>query len=107
MGEGLSKRLTMTSRRQTPDHDLTFRRRIRYHNVTRALAFPAGERVATTVLPTTVTGSLCILPAGFESDTLLRTENDLIREMMSELGFKRSGKRINDALGKAIKDARR
>ncbi len=42
-----------------------------------------------------------------ESDTLLRTDDDLIREMMSELGFKRSGKRINSALRKAIKDARR
>ena len=42
-----------------------------------------------------------------ESDTLLRTDEDLIREMMSELGFKRSGKRIDNALRKAIKDARR
>ena len=41
-----------------------------------------------------------------ESDTLLRTDDDLIREMMIELGFRRSGKRINDALKKAIKDAR-
>ena len=42
-----------------------------------------------------------------KSDTLLRTDDALIREMMSELGFKRSGKRINCALGKALKDARR
>ena len=42
-----------------------------------------------------------------ESDTLLRTDDDLIREMMSELGFKRSGKRITDALSTAIRDARR
>ena len=42
-----------------------------------------------------------------ESDTLLRTDDDLIREMMDELGFKRSGKRITDALRMVIKDARR
>ena len=42
-----------------------------------------------------------------ESDTLLRTEDDLLREMMEELGFRRSGKRINDALRMAIKNARR
>ena len=42
-----------------------------------------------------------------ESDTLLRTDDDLIREMMKELGFRRSGKRINVALSKAIRDARR
>ena len=41
-----------------------------------------------------------------ESDTLLRTDDDLIREMMQELGFKRSGKRITDALRRAIEDAR-
>ena len=42
-----------------------------------------------------------------ESDTLLRTDDDLVREMMQELGFKRSGKRITDALRMAIPDARR
>ena len=41
------------------------------------------------------------------SDTLLRTDEDLMGEMMSELGFKRSGKRIKDALRMAIKHARR
>ena len=41
-----------------------------------------------------------------ESDTLLRTDDALIREMMNELGFKRSGKRITDALTTAIRDAR-
>ena len=41
-----------------------------------------------------------------ESDTLLRTEDDLLREMMEELGFKRSGKRITTALTKAIQRAR-
>ena len=42
-----------------------------------------------------------------ESDTLLRTDDDLFREMMHELGFKRSGTRIADALRTAIRDARR
>ena len=42
-----------------------------------------------------------------ESDTLLRTDEDLIREMMSELGFGRSGKRIVGALTMAIQYARR
>ena len=42
-----------------------------------------------------------------ESDTLLRTEDDLLREMMDQLGFKRSGKRITEALRQAIKEARR
>ena len=42
-----------------------------------------------------------------KSDTLLRTDDALIREMMSELGFKRSGSRINCALSKALRDARR
>ena len=38
------------------------------------------------------------------SDTLLRTEDELIREIMEELGFKRSGNRIRAALLKAIRD---
>ena len=42
-----------------------------------------------------------------ESDTLLRTEDELIQEMMKELGFKRSGARIREALIRAIRDARR
>lgn len=40
------------------------------------------------------------------SDTLLRTDDDLMREMMEELGFKRSGKLIESALRAAIRDAR-
>lgn len=39
------------------------------------------------------------------SDTLLRDEEALIREMMKELGFKRSGKLIENALRAAIRDA--
>ena len=42
-----------------------------------------------------------------ESDTLLRTVDDLVQEMMRELGFKRSGKRIREALNLAIKSSRR
>ncbi len=38
------------------------------------------------------------------SDTLLRTDDDLIREMMEEIGFTRSGNRIRAALSRAIKD---
>ncbi len=41
-----------------------------------------------------------------ESDTLLRTEDDLLREMMDELGFRRSGKRITEALQQAIRRTR-
>ncbi len=50
---------------------------------------------------------LVSLARWIESDTLLRTDDDLIREMMSELGFKRPGKRITDVLRMVIKDARR
>ncbi len=52
-------------------------------------------------------GQLVQLVRWIESDTLLRTEDDLLREMMEELGFKRSGKRITDALTQAIEMARR
>ena len=41
-----------------------------------------------------------------ESDTLLRTNEDLIREVMGELGFQRTGKRIRAAIGQAIENAR-
>ena len=50
---------------------------------------------------------LMALVRWIESDTLLRTDDDLIKEMMNELGFKRSGKRIVDALKTAIKHVRR
>ena len=42
-----------------------------------------------------------------ESDTLLRTEDDLLAEAMSLLGFRRRGRNIVDALSAAIVDARR
>ena len=41
-----------------------------------------------------------------ESDGLLRTDEDLMAEMQRELGFKRRGKRIEDALARAIRRAR-
>ncbi len=42
-----------------------------------------------------------------ESDTLLRTDEDVMREMINELGFRRSGSRIRAAIDSAIRDARR
>ncbi len=51
-------------------------------------------------------GQLVSLARWIESDTLLRTDEDLMREMMRELGFKRSGSRITQALTAAIRDAR-
>lgn len=41
-----------------------------------------------------------------ESDSLLRTEEDLLREMMDELGFRRRGSRITGALRSAIQESR-
>ena len=51
-------------------------------------------------------GQLAQVARWIESDTLLRTEDDLLREMMEELGFKRSGKRITEALQRAIRTTR-
>ena len=42
-----------------------------------------------------------------ESDTLLRTEDQMVEEMMDELGFRRRGSRIAAALTRAIQDARK
>ena len=42
-----------------------------------------------------------------ESDTLLRTDDDIMREMISELGFGRTGSRIRQAIESAIRSARR
>jgi hypothetical protein len=42
-----------------------------------------------------------------ESDTLLRTQEQLLVEAISLLGFKRRGAKIVDALEWAISDARR
>ena len=46
---------------------------------------------------------LVALARWIKSDTLLRTDDDLMREMMDELGFKRSGTRIRSALARAIR----
>ena len=50
---------------------------------------------------------LVALARWIESDTLLRTESDLIAELMDELGFRRGGKRIIAALEAAVRTARR
>ncbi len=42
-----------------------------------------------------------------ESDGLLRTDEQLMAEMLREMGFRRRGKRIEDALARAIRWARR
>lgn len=49
---------------------------------------------------------LVALARWIESDTLLRTESDMIAAMMDELGFRRGGKRIVAALEIAIREAR-
>lgn len=41
-----------------------------------------------------------------ESDGRLRTEEEAIRQVMTELGFRRLGKRVDAALRKAVRDAR-
>jgi hypothetical protein len=50
--------------------------------------------------------SLVALACWIESDTLLRTEDDLLDEMMDELGYRRRGARIVDALTQAIRTSR-
>ena len=42
-----------------------------------------------------------------ESDTLLRTDEDVMQEMIKELGFRRSGSRIRASIDSAIRAARR
>jgi very-short-patch-repair endonuclease len=42
-----------------------------------------------------------------ESDTLLRTENELLAEFMNEFGFRRRGSRIVEAFNSALQQARR
>jgi very-short-patch-repair endonuclease len=41
-----------------------------------------------------------------ESDTLLRTEEEILREVMRELGFRKRGSRIAAAVSAALRDAR-
>ena len=50
---------------------------------------------------------LVALARWLNSDTLLRTDDDLLREMRRELGFSRGGSRINAAILEAIAVARR
>lgn len=50
---------------------------------------------------------LVTLARWVQSDTLLRTEDELRREMMDELGFKQMGSRIRRALTHAIQQSRR
>lgn len=52
-------------------------------------------------------GELVALIRWIESDTLLRTEDELLSEAVSLLGFRRHGKNIVDALEAAIAEARR
>jgi hypothetical protein len=49
---------------------------------------------------------LCAIVAWVQSDTLLRTEDQLLTETMRELGFQKRGKRIAEALVSAIKAQR-
>lgn len=49
---------------------------------------------------------LCAIIAWVQSDTLLRTEDQLLTETMRELGFQKRGKRIAEALMSAIKAQR-
>ena len=41
-----------------------------------------------------------------ESDTLLRTEDEVLEEVMRELGFNRKGPRIREAILRAVAAAR-
>jgi hypothetical protein len=50
------------------------------------------------------TASVSSSPWSFvQSDTLLRTEDQLLTEVMSELGFRKRGKRIVEAITEAIR----
>ncbi|HEY9475313.1 MAG TPA: hypothetical protein VIS06_15885, partial [Mycobacteriales bacterium] len=51
-------------------------------------------------------GQLASLLRWIESDTLLRTEEQLLGEFMSELGFQRRGGRIVEAFHRALRRAR-
>ena len=51
-------------------------------------------------------GKLVALTEWVMSDTLLRTDDELLGELRAELGFKRGGSRINAALREAIAQAR-
>ncbi|HEV8652715.1 MAG TPA: AAA domain-containing protein [Actinomycetes bacterium] len=52
-------------------------------------------------------GQLMALVSWIESDTLLRTEDQLVDEVMAELGFQRRGRRIEATILAAIREVRR
>jgi hypothetical protein len=52
-------------------------------------------------------GQLAAMVSWIESDTLLRTEGQLVEEVMDELGFQRRGRRIEAAILAAVRQARR
>ncbi len=51
-------------------------------------------------------GELTALVKWIESDGLLRTEDEVLREAMGFLEFRRKGKRIEETLNRAIRQAR-
>ena len=88
-----------------------------FESDSKAPAVPSPQRGPRPPIPRRGTGGynsitdyshyqLVSLVRWIESDTLLRTDEDVMREMQVELGFKRSGSRIRAAIGKAIRDAR-
>jgi very-short-patch-repair endonuclease len=75
-----------------------------------ALTGRPGDRPALTPgLPITAYrhADLVDLVRWIESDTLLRTEEQVLDEVMRELGFQRRGPRIRDAVTAAVREARR
>jgi hypothetical protein len=84
---------------------------------TKPLSTPNGESVAPVRAPRPPVSyglkineyshaQLCAIVAWVQSDTLLRTEDQLLTEAMRELGFQKRGKRIAEALMSAIKTQR-
>lgn len=49
---------------------------------------------------------LASLVRWIDSDTLLRTDEEVLQEVMDELGFKRRGTKIVDAIKRAIRTTR-
>jgi hypothetical protein len=52
-------------------------------------------------------GQLVALVRWIDSDTLLRTEEEILDEVMRELGFQRKGPRIREAVLAAVREVRR
>ena len=95
------------NRRQIPQYALAFRRTSRRHNEARGLAFPRKGARGYNSITDYVRPQLVSLIRWINSDTLLRTDEELIQEVTRELGFKYPGRRIRDAIKMAIRDARR